>query len=151
MRRARADLSASSRRSQRVGIKAPKGVLLYGPPGTGKTLLARAVAATMATNFLKVVSSAVSRALPSFVPFLFRSPKSLSLALSQTHTDPFLFLSSPLASRWRFSDRRQVHRRIRSSDSRDVRLRQRTRTLHHLHGRDRRHRWKEVLGGDQCG
>ena len=29
---------------KRVGIKAPKGVLLYGPPGTGKTLLARAVA-----------------------------------------------------------------------------------------------------------
>eukprot|EP01034_Spumella_vulgaris_P044119 gene44119-54827_t len=28
----------------RVGIKAPKGVLLYGPPGTGKTLLARALA-----------------------------------------------------------------------------------------------------------
>ncbi|KAJ7632280.1 ATPase [Roridomyces roridus] len=37
----------------------PKGVLLYGPPGTGKTLLARAVAATMQTNFLKVVSSAI--------------------------------------------------------------------------------------------
>lgn len=44
---------------QRVGIKPPKGVLLYGPPGTGKTLLARAVAATMQTNFLKVVSSAI--------------------------------------------------------------------------------------------
>ncbi|EJU03674.1 26S proteasome subunit P45 [Dacryopinax primogenitus] len=44
---------------QRVGIKPPKGVLLYGPPGTGKTLLARAVAATMSTNFLKVVSSAI--------------------------------------------------------------------------------------------
>ncbi|KAF7982593.1 hypothetical protein HWV62_27611 [Athelia sp. TMB] len=43
----------------RVGIKPPKGVLLYGPPGTGKTLLARAVAATMNTNFLKVVSSAI--------------------------------------------------------------------------------------------
>jgi len=43
----------------RVGIKPPKGVLLYGPPGTGKTLLARAVAATMSTNFLKVVSSAI--------------------------------------------------------------------------------------------
>jgi transitional endoplasmic reticulum ATPase len=28
----------------RLGIEAPKGVLLYGPPGTGKTLLARAVA-----------------------------------------------------------------------------------------------------------
>jgi len=26
---------------KRVGIKAPKGVLLYGPPGTGKTLIAR--------------------------------------------------------------------------------------------------------------
>ena len=36
-----------------------KGVLLYGPPGTGKTLLARAVAATLDTNFLKVVSSAI--------------------------------------------------------------------------------------------
>jgi 26S proteasome regulatory subunit T4 len=34
-------------------------VLLYGPPGTGKTLLARAVAATLNTNFLKVVSSAI--------------------------------------------------------------------------------------------
>ena len=44
---------------QRVGIKTPKGVLLYGPPGTGKTLLARAVAATLETNFLKVVASAI--------------------------------------------------------------------------------------------
>ena len=43
----------------RVGITPPKGVLLYGPPGTGKTLLARAVAATLNTNFLKVVSSAI--------------------------------------------------------------------------------------------
>ncbi|KZS94676.1 26S proteasome subunit P45 [Sistotremastrum niveocremeum HHB9708] len=44
---------------KRVGISPPKGVLLYGPPGTGKTLLARAVAATLSTNFLKVVSSAI--------------------------------------------------------------------------------------------
>ena len=37
----------------RIGIKPPKGVLLYGPPGTGKTLLARAVASSLETNFLK--------------------------------------------------------------------------------------------------
>ena len=41
---------------QRVGIKPPKGVLLYGPPGTGKTLLARAVASSLETNFLKGTS-----------------------------------------------------------------------------------------------
>jgi len=44
---------------ERVGVKAPKGVLLYGPPGTGKTLLARAIANNMECSFLKVVSSAV--------------------------------------------------------------------------------------------
>lgn len=43
----------------RVGIKAPKGVLLYGPPGTGKTLLARAIASNINGTFLKVVASAI--------------------------------------------------------------------------------------------
>eukprot|EP00304_Pavlova_gyrans_P001282 CAMPEP_0206035182 /NCGR_PEP_ID=MMETSP1466-20131121/1895_1 /ASSEMBLY_ACC=CAM_ASM_001126 /TAXON_ID=44452 /ORGANISM="Pavlova gyrans, Strain CCMP608" /LENGTH=393 /DNA_ID=CAMNT_0053409533 /DNA_START=31 /DNA_END=1212 /DNA_ORIENTATION=- len=44
---------------ERVGIKAPKGVLLYGPPGTGKTLLARAISNNIDAHFLKVVSSAI--------------------------------------------------------------------------------------------
>lgn len=44
---------------QRVGIRAPKGVLLYGPPGTGKTLLARAISSNIDASFLKVVASAI--------------------------------------------------------------------------------------------
>jgi transitional endoplasmic reticulum ATPase len=39
---------------ERLGIEAPKGVLLYGPPGTGKTLIARAIASETKLHFIRV-------------------------------------------------------------------------------------------------
>lgn len=96
----------------RVGIKPPKGVLLYGPPGTGKTLLARAVASSLETNFLKGTPCG--------------------------HTDVGFWghaANETLPSRI-ICHRGQVHWRVSKAHSRNVWLCQGARALHHLHGRD---------------
>lgn len=90
----------------RVGIKPPKGVLLYGPPGTGKTLLARAVASGLETNFLKGTGAAPTQKWSV-------TDKVLSCLIGH---------------------RRQIHWRVSKVNKRDVRIRQRARTMYHLHG-----------------
>lgn len=95
----------------RVGIKPPKGVLLYGPPGTGKTLLARAVASSLETNFLK--GTTISNALSLLSDLIAK----------------VLLLNSCLLGYCR-----QVYWRVCPFDPRDVWLCQRARTLHHLYG-----------------
>ena len=39
---------------ERLGVQAPKGLLLYGAPGTGKTLIARAIAGEAKLHFIKI-------------------------------------------------------------------------------------------------
>jgi len=97
----------------RVGIKPPKGVLLYGPPGTGKTLLARAVASSLDTNFLKGE---------------YRSTRLANTVPSHANSNQGLPHSRL------FCHRGQVHWRVCSSNSRNVWLCEGARAMHHIHG-----------------
>ena len=62
---------------QRLGIDAPKGVLLHGPPGTGKTLLAKAVANETNSHFIlingpEIMSKYYGQSLPAYEKLLIR-------------------------------------------------------------------------------
>jgi AAA family ATPase len=47
----------------RLGVRAPKGVLLCGPPGCSKTVLVRATAAESGVNFVAIRGPEVSNSL----------------------------------------------------------------------------------------
>jgi len=52
----------------RLGVRAPRGVLLYGPPGCSKTLLVRACATESAINFVAVKGPEVRSCSCQIVP-----------------------------------------------------------------------------------
>ncbi|HLD86775.1 MAG TPA: AAA family ATPase, partial [Candidatus Nanoarchaeia archaeon] len=70
---------------ERLGIEAPKGVLLHGPPGTGKTLVAKAVAAETNAHFIlingpEIMSKYYGQSLPYDEKILIREKGMLKRA-----------------------------------------------------------------------
>jgi hypothetical protein len=60
---------------QRMGIAAPRGLLLHGPPGTGKTLLVRALAGECLAWLNLACAQSAARWLCSSVALLPRSTR----------------------------------------------------------------------------
>src|SRR3989344_3375377 len=62
---------------ERLGIEAPKGILMHGPPGTGKTLLAKAVANETNSNFIlingpEIMGKYYGQSLPGYEKILIK-------------------------------------------------------------------------------
>jgi transitional endoplasmic reticulum ATPase len=71
----------------KMGIKAPKGILLYGPPGTGKTLIAQAVARESNANFISVKGPEM------FSKWLGESEKAIRETFKKARRSPPVLLS----------------------------------------------------------
>lgn len=67
---------------KRLGVKAPRGVLLYGPPGCSKTLIARALATSAGTNFIAIKGPEVRKPTQLHDPKLTRSVRSSTSTLA---------------------------------------------------------------------
>ena len=79
----------------RLGVDAPKGILLHGPPGSGKTLIARAVAQETQTQFYhingpEIMQRHYGKARKNFALFL-KKPRKMPRPLSfWTKSTPWL-------------------------------------------------------------
>jgi len=77
---------------EKIGIKAPKGVLLHGPPGTGKTLLAKACAAQTDAVFLKLAGTSLVQMFIGDGAKLVRDAFALAIEKSKDRGGAIIFI-----------------------------------------------------------